>query len=112
MTSPTLGQKIDTLLEPFVRDETQLQQRLEELQAQIELLQQDVAEAQRDLAVVGQSKIAALRDAAQQDPTLQAVFAVASDAVGTDSAGTDVGETVSVNAAPDAAGHPLLSPGE
>ncbi len=103
MSTPTLGQKIDTLLEPFLRDEAELHKRLEELTAQIELLQIDVTEAERDLAVVGQARTDALQQAAQSDPLLKAVFGRSAPAP---AESAERSEAVPTNAE----SHPLLSP--
>ena len=103
IATPTLGQKIDTVIEPFVRDETQLQERAADLQSQIDALVREVDEVQRDLGVVRSAKIEALREASKSDALLRAVFGLASD----ESA------EATLSLAVDAAGsdaHPLLSP--
>ena len=101
--TPTIGQKIDTVIEPYVRDEAQLQERAADLESQIEALGREVQDVQRDLGVVRSAKIEALREASKSDALLRAVFGLASDesaeatlSLAVDSAGSDT--------------HPLLSP--
>ena len=70
----TIGQKIDAVLGPFVEDESRLDDRLADLDRQLEALQAERAQAQEDLSFIRTAKINALRDAAADDPLLQAAF--------------------------------------
>ncbi|MEO0514582.1 MAG: hypothetical protein AAF086_04725 [Planctomycetota bacterium] len=71
---PTLGSKIDALLSPFVEDEAKLQQRLAAIHDEAERLKVEMKEVNEDLAVVQAAKVDALRQAAEADPLLSAVF--------------------------------------
>ncbi|MEM9417831.1 MAG: hypothetical protein AAGA25_02095 [Planctomycetota bacterium] len=95
--APTLGAKIDEILSPFLRDEADLQKRMDELKAEIDQLQTEMTQVNEDLSVVQSAKVDALRQAAKDDPVLSAVFMAGQ-------AGPKLVEDDSEND-----GHPLLS---
>jgi hypothetical protein len=110
-TAPaTVGQKIDALIEPFVRDETKLEERAAALAAQVEALTREIAEVQSDLGVVRAAKIDALRQAATDDSLLRAVFGLTSGEAQDATLGAAELHLVDTDAAPGPDGHPLLSP--
>ncbi|MEM8739019.1 MAG: hypothetical protein AAGG38_11165 [Planctomycetota bacterium] len=114
--APSLGSRLDALLQPFVNDEAELSHRLDQLQQQIDLLQTDADEAERDLQVVRAAKVDALRHAVADDPLLRAAFGPSEPA---DATPLQVVSDAPHLADPDAPhaeaeatrdGHPLLSP--
>jgi len=108
-TPPTLGSKIDALLTPFVEDETNLKNRLSAIQEEAEKLEHEKLQINEDLGVVQAAKIDALRQAAEADPLLSAVFGstsapkLATDE-GDEAEGNDIATTKT-----NSDGHPLLS---
>ncbi len=104
---PTLGSKIDAVLTPFVEDEAKLQKRLAVIHDEAERLKIEMQQIHEDLAVVQAAKIDALRQAAESDPLLSAVFASnPSPKLVTDD-GQDEPEVIEEPVQGD--GHPLLS---
>lgn len=91
---PTPGAAIDAVLAPFVGDEADLEQRLENTQHQIDELRSEADQIEHDLDVIRSAKVEALRQAAADDPLLREAFM------------NPIG--ITSDAEPDR--HPLLSP--
>lgn len=116
-STPTLGSKIDAILTPFVEDEAELQKRLTAIHDEAERLKIEMQQVNEDLAVVQSAKIEALREAAEADPLLSAVFTqsagpklVADTEVGADAdVDTDDSKREDNEATNPIDGHPLLS---
>ncbi|MEO1237035.1 MAG: hypothetical protein AAFX76_09630 [Planctomycetota bacterium] len=107
--APTLGGKIDAVLEPFVHDEAELTARIDDLERQIESLTAEADDARRDLDVVQSAKIDALRQAVTFDPLLKAAFAGMTESNGGE-AEHDEPELVEVEGEVEGDAHRLLSP--
>jgi hypothetical protein len=101
---------IDAVLEPFSRDETQLMGRLDEIQQHLTALTREAAEMENDLQVVRAARVDALRQAAAQNPLLQAAFlgSVAAAAEGTTL--EEAGANLELVSDPKGDSHPLLAP--
>lgn len=70
----SLGQRLDEVLEPFLKDRARLQTQLREQKQLRVQIEQQIKESQRDLEVVEHSMLQALREAAKSDPLLSAAF--------------------------------------
>jgi hypothetical protein len=70
----TVGQRLDEVLDPFLKDRTRLQAQLREQKQLRAQLEQQMKDTQRDLDVVEQSMLQSLRESARQDPLLSAAF--------------------------------------
>ncbi|MEM7625219.1 MAG: hypothetical protein AAF333_06280 [Planctomycetota bacterium] len=93
---PSPGTAIDAVLAPFVKDEAELEQRLETTSQQIEDLRSEAEQIEHDLDVIRTAKVEALRQAAADDPLLREAFL------------NPIGSTADAGAEADR--HPLLSP--
>lgn len=76
--SKTLGQRIDELLAPYLRDKAELQGKLDRDLAQRQRLDAQIHATRRDLQVVERSMTDALRNAAKMDAMLAAAFGLRS----------------------------------
>lgn len=72
----TLGQRIDELLAPYLKDKADLQARLDRDLASRQKLDAQIQATRRDLQIVENSMAEALRAAVRKDPLLGAAFGV------------------------------------